>query len=78
MQAPWGTTKFKEGYVGDILTSTPRVLIDLIFSVGYFGESFSLTLRIFFQPYADHHTPHAVFYLSTLVHHHFPPLTTIH
>lgn len=36
MVAPMGTTQFKEGFVGDILTSVVRVLIDLVFSVGYF------------------------------------------
>merc|ERR1712070_111679 len=36
MVAPFGTTRFKEGYVGDILTSMVRVLIDLGFSACYF------------------------------------------
>jgi len=37
MVAPFGTTRFKEGFVGDILTSVVRVLIDVVFSVGYFA-----------------------------------------
>jgi hypothetical protein len=34
--APFGSTAFKEGFVGDVLTSTVRPLIDLSFSVLYF------------------------------------------
>jgi len=34
--APFGSTAFKEGFVGDVLTSTVRPLIDLSFSMLYF------------------------------------------
>lgn len=34
--APFGSTAFKEGFVGDVLTSTVRPLIDLSFSILYF------------------------------------------
>jgi len=34
--APWGKTAFKEGFVGDVLTSTVRPLIDVAFSILYF------------------------------------------
>jgi hypothetical protein len=33
--APFGSTAFKEAFVGDVLTSTVRPLIDLFFSVLY-------------------------------------------
>ena len=36
LEAPWGRTSFKEGFVGDVLTSTVRVLVDLSFSILYF------------------------------------------
>jgi hypothetical protein len=34
--APFGNTAFKEGFAGDVLTSTVRPLIDLSFSLLYF------------------------------------------
>ena len=37
--APFGPVDFKEGYVGDILTSTVRVLVDLAFTLAYFCNS---------------------------------------
>ena len=36
LEAPWGRTAFKEGFVGDVLTSTVRVMVDLTFSIFYF------------------------------------------
>jgi hypothetical protein len=36
LEAPWGRTAFKEGFAGDVLTSTVRVIVDLTFSVLYF------------------------------------------
>jgi hypothetical protein len=63
LEAPWGRTAFKEGFAGDVLTSTVRVIVDLTFSVLYFLSGVKGWCVLYFLLFVS--VAHFPFYVRT-------------